>query len=86
MTVDDHRTARSDLDRAIASLRIVELDPAVARVAGDVAERFELRALDAVHLASALALGGRETVVMTWDRTLAAAAAIAGLGIAPSDR
>ena len=86
MTVDDHRTARSDLDRAIASLRIVELDPAVARVAGDVAERFELRALDAVHLASALALGGRETVVMTWDRTLAAAAATAGLGIAPSDR
>ncbi|MGI8615575.1 MAG: type II toxin-antitoxin system VapC family toxin [Actinomycetota bacterium] len=80
----DHATAKRDLDRALSSLRIVELHPALARAAGDVAERFALRALDAVHLASALALGGRDTVVVTWDRSLALAASAAGLGVAPS--
>ena len=80
----DHATAARDLARAIASLRIVELHPALARAAGDVAERFALRALDAVHLASALVLGGRDTVVVTWDRSLASAASSAGLGVAPA--
>ena len=76
-------SALRDLDRAVGSFRIVELHPALARAAGDIAERFALRALDAVHLASALALGGSDTVVVTWDRTLASAAVAAGLGIAP---
>jgi uncharacterized protein len=76
-------SALRDLDRAVGSFRIIELSPFLARAAGDVAERFALRALDAVHLASALALGGSATVVVTWDRTLASAAAAAGLGIAP---
>jgi uncharacterized protein len=77
-------SALRDLERAVGSFRIVELHPALARAAGDVAERFALRALDAVHLASALALGGSATVVVTWDRTLASAASAAGLGIAPA--
>ena len=77
-------TALRDLDRAVGSFRIVELHPAVARAAGDVAERFALRALDAVHLASALALGTSDTVMFTWDRTLSSAASAAGLGIAPT--
>ena len=84
LTSRDHSTAVRDLDRAIASFRIIELHPALARAAGDVAERFALRALDAVHLASALALGTRETIVVTWDRALASAATAAGLGVAPS--
>jgi uncharacterized protein len=83
LTPDEHATARRDVDRAIASFGIVELHPDLALAAGDVAERFALRALDAVHLASALALG-RDTIVVTWDRTLASAAAAAGLGIAPT--
>ena len=84
LTPRDHAMATRDLERTIASFRIVELHPALARAAGDVAERFALRALDAVHLASALALGGRDTVVVTWDRALASAVAAAGLGISPS--
>jgi hypothetical protein len=83
LTSREHSKAVQDLDRAVASFRIVELHPAVARAAGEVAERFALRALDAVHLASALA-AGRDTIVVTWDRTLASAASAAGLGIAPS--
>ena len=47
LTSRDHSTAVRDLDRAMASFRIVELHPALARAAGDVAERFALRALDA---------------------------------------
>lgn len=83
LTTVDHAKAKSDLDRAIASVGIVELDAALASVAGDVAERFGLRAYDAVHLASALVLGEGDTVVVTWDRALASAASAAGLGGAP---
>ena len=84
LTARGHATAKGDLDRAIASLRIVELHAGLARAAGEVAERFGLRALDAIHLASALALGRDNTVVVTWDRGLADAAATAGLGLAPA--
>jgi uncharacterized protein len=83
LTARAYPTALHDLDRAVGSFRIVELHPALARAAGDVADRFALCALDAVHLASALALGGSDTVVVTWDRTLSSAASAAGLGIAP---
>jgi len=47
-----------------------------------VAERFQLRAYDAVHLASALVVDGGDTAVITWDTTLARAASAAGLGVA----
>jgi hypothetical protein len=86
LTPREHAKAKRDLDRAFSSLRIVELHPALARAAGDVAERSALRTVDAVHLASALALGGRDTVVVTWDRGLARAATAAGLGLAPATR
>ncbi len=66
------------------SFRIVELSSGLGPHARATSpSRFALRALDAVHLASALALGGRNTVVVTWDRALASAAIAAGLGIAP---
>ena len=84
LSTGDHAKAKRDLDRAVASLRVVELGPDLAMGAGDVAERFGLRAYDAVHLASALVLGAADTVVVTWDRSLASAASAAGLGIAPS--
>jgi predicted nucleic acid-binding protein len=79
-----HARTRRDLDRAFASLTVVELHPSLARAAGEVAERFALRAYDAVHLASALVVDEGDTVVVTWDRALASAASAAGLGIAPA--
>ena len=79
----EHARASGDLERTISSLRVVELHPGLARAAGYVAERFALRALDAVHLASALSLGGHDTIVVTWDRTLALATTAAGLAVAP---
>jgi uncharacterized protein len=84
LAANDHTRSKRDLDRAVASLRIVELRAGLARAAGDVAERFQLRAYDAVHLASALVVDGGDTVVVTWDTTLARAASAAGLGVAPA--
>jgi predicted nucleic acid-binding protein len=85
LTADDHTRSKEDLDRAIASLRIVELQAGLARVAGDVAERFALRAYDAIHLASALVVDGGSTVMVTWDRALASAASTARLDVAPGE-
>lgn len=85
LVAHEHARSKRDLDRALAALTIVELDPRVARAAGDVSERFALRAYDAVHLASALVVDEGDTVVVTWDRALANAAGAAGLGVAPRE-
>jgi predicted nucleic acid-binding protein len=80
-----HRSGRLDahtLSKAARSIEalyeeldVIGLDAALARVAGDLAERHALRGYDAVHLASALAIDDRDLVMATWDRDLAAAAA-----------
>lgn len=61
---------------------MVGVDGQLARQAGELTEEFGLRGYDAVHLASALALGP-ETTLVTWDRNLARAAMSSGLGVAP---
>jgi predicted nucleic acid-binding protein len=71
------------LERLGASLLLVELNADLARAAGDLAGAFALRAGDAVHLASALALGDPEVVFVSWDDDLGRAAAEAGLPVAP---
>lgn len=75
--------ARRSLDAVFPRLIVIELDDEVAASAGDVADRFALRANDAIHLASALALGDPRLILVTWDRELAAAARRAELAIAP---
>jgi len=54
---------------------MIGLDAALARAAGELAERHALRGYDAVHLASAIAIEDSDLVMATWDRDLAAAAA-----------
>jgi predicted nucleic acid-binding protein len=66
-----------------AACRPVELTPGIARQAGDLAGRHGLRGADAVHLASALALGDPELVVAVWDRRLHAGAVAERLAVAP---
>lgn len=63
--------------------RPVELTPAVERHAGRLAGEHGLAGADAVHLASALAVSGRELIVAVWDRRLHDGALAAGLGVAP---
>ncbi|HET8536300.1 MAG TPA: PIN domain-containing protein, partial [Solirubrobacteraceae bacterium] len=59
------------------------VDEALTRHAGELADARALRGYDAVHLASALALGVEDTIVVTWDRDLSDAAHAAGLAVAP---
>jgi uncharacterized protein len=69
---------------AFTGLAIVELDRRVAEAAGGVAPPV-LRSLDAIHLASALALREELEAVVTYDARLADAARAAGLqAVAPA--
>jgi predicted nucleic acid-binding protein len=65
---------------AFTRLAIVELDEAIAEPAGRT-DPPTLRSLDAIHLASALALGSELRAVVTYDTRLADAARAAGLEV-----
>jgi hypothetical protein len=78
----DH--AEHEWDGFWDAVRPVELTAAVARHAGQLARRHDLRAADAVHLASALALGDPELIVAVWDRRLHAGAYDVGCRVAPA--
>jgi uncharacterized protein len=65
----------------VADLDLVPLDRAVQDIACDVGDSL-VRALDALHLASALLLGDTLTVFVAYDHRLADAAQAAGLLVA----
>lgn len=67
-----------------AAIRPVELTAAVEQHAGRLACCHALRGADAVHLASALAIGDPALVLAVWDRRLHAGATAAGLRVAPA--
>jgi len=56
LTPVHHRRCVRDLDRDFASLVIVEIDAALAQLAGELAVTRALRGFDAIHLASAMTL------------------------------
>jgi predicted nucleic acid-binding protein len=64
----------------LGSLQLVELDGVVAAQAAEL-EPATLRSLDAVHLASALAIGDELGALITYDGHLASAARAAGLTV-----
>jgi predicted nucleic acid-binding protein len=66
--------------QVLGSLQLVELDAALARHAAEL-HPTALRSLDAIHLASALALGEGLGAVFTYDARLASAARAAGLTV-----
>lgn len=75
--------AREELESLHGELMLVGIDGQLARQAGELAEQFGLRGYDAVHLASALALG-TDTTLVTWDEDLKRAAAQSGCAVAPA--
>lgn len=77
-------TAAAEWEVFWASMRPVELTADVERSAGALAARQQLRGGDAVHLASALALGATDLTVAVWDKRLHAAVAAVGLAVAPA--
>jgi uncharacterized protein len=82
---DDLVSALDSWDGYWAAVRPVELTAAVEQRAGRLARQHALRGADAVHLASALALGDPDLVVAVWDARLAAGARAAHLAVAPAD-
>ena len=75
--------ARGELERRWSSIDAVAVTPGLAREAGALAGRHRLRALDAVHLATALAADGEPIVMATWDHELRRASLEAGLDVVP---
>lgn len=87
----DHRLDDSARQQAVAAwdqywtaTRPVELTEAVTAHAGRLAAQHALRGADAVHLASALAVGVDEILLAAWDRRLRAGAQAAGIQVAPA--
>lgn len=78
------RAAVADWGSYWAAVRPVDLSAAVEQHAGELAVSYGLRGADAVHLASALAIGDPDLVVAVWDLRLHAAATSAGLRVAPT--
>ena len=85
----DHRLALADQDRAErawedywAATRAVELTKDVTAHAGHLAGQHALRGADAVHLASLLAVGARDTLFAVWDQRLRTGARSVGVQVA----
>lgn len=82
-TVDRRGGSRDDVD---SILRRVDLDAVDDEIIDHaLALRAGLRAMDALHLSTALLYGGTVTAMATYDQELAAAAQRFGLAVGTSD-
>jgi hypothetical protein len=79
----DHDRACKEFESLQSELLLVGIDEPLAREAGELAEQLGLRGYDAVHLASALALGA-DTTLVSWDEDLRRAASQSGCPVAPA--
>lgn len=68
-----------------ATTRAVELTPTVTLDAGRLASEHALRGADAVHLASAKAVGAPEIILAVWDERLRAGARALDFTTAPAN-
>jgi hypothetical protein len=87
----DHRidarsfwAALEDWETFWSATQPVELTATVERDAGQLADTHALGGADAVHLASALAIGLPDLVVAVWDRRLREGVVSVGLRVAPA--
>jgi uncharacterized protein len=84
LSQNDLEAAEQAWERYWAAVRPVELTAAVERHAGRLARTRALRGAEAVHLASALAVGDPDLIIAVWDRRLHVGAAT-GLRTAPAE-
>jgi predicted nucleic acid-binding protein len=73
-------SANDDVAQALEAVTVIEIDEELASVAAGL-EPGTLRSLDAIHLASALALGEELEAFVTYDTRLGKAARAAGLNV-----
>lgn len=84
LSATGHGRAREEFESLQSELLLVGIDEQLARTAGELAEELGLRGYDAVHLASALALGtGAGATLVSWDGDLRRAAVQSGCSVAP---
>jgi len=84
LTTARHRSVVRCLDQDWDSYFVVDIPDSLAKMAGALAERHALRALDAIHLASAVVIhdkAGRDLTFYCFDARLSAAARDEGLRI-----
>lgn len=84
LTESELSDAERDWEDFWAAARPVELTAKVEQHAGHLAKAHALRGADAVHLASALAIGEPRLIIAVWDRRLHTAARAAGCRVAPA--
>lgn len=72
-------TGVDDLAHVLDGVALVDTDVSIARAAAGIASE-NLRPLDAIHLATAIAVA--PDVMLVYDRRLASAAAAAGIAVA----
>ena len=74
ITAAQFRSVKRDLDSDWSSYAVVEPTMALCRAAGELAERYELRGFDSIHLATFLQIardgGPAETRFSSFDRRL----------------
>ena len=76
--------AESAWEEFWAATRAVELTETISIHAGQLAGEHALRGADAVHLASALAIGSADIVLAVWDQRLRSGAESTGVRVAPA--
>lgn len=82
LTTTELASAVKWLDTMVDEIDSVEITDSLVRTAGAMAEEQGLRGYDAVHLAAAQAVADAETVLVSGDQQLVAAAARIGLAVA----
>ncbi|HZJ51040.1 MAG TPA: type II toxin-antitoxin system VapC family toxin [Actinomycetota bacterium] len=77
---DPHRHLLERADRVLRAVEMIDIDSEILEMAAAIEPR-GLRSLDAIHLATAMLLGPREMVLVTYDARLADAARAAGFEV-----
>ena len=84
LTDEDHRTAIGALRLCFDRCTTISVADRLVDHAANLAADLHLRAADAIHLATALAVMEADSLFVTWDRRLRLAAIQAGLVSAPA--
>jgi predicted nucleic acid-binding protein len=82
LTARQLRDAVTEFDSLLDEIDIVEVDDALARRAGELAEVRQLRGYDAVHLAAADRVRDPDVIVIAGDGALLESATAEGLAVA----
>lgn len=81
LTADQLVDAVADLDDVYAQLDRIEIDEALTRRGGELAQQYALRGYDAVHLAGAEVVADSEMVLVAGDGDLIEAARAHGIAV-----